>query len=109
MKLEILQLDINNEKSLNVIYRDFNKKTFDFSLYSSVYKDNHFEHINPLTNEPFEESTLQLLEYIFTIFNIGEKPESYHGHSLSVSDIVKLDNRYFYCDGMDWIDITTDI
>ena len=38
------------------------------------------------------------LEDIFRRFNIGAKPEDYKGHSLSVSDIVRLDDKYYYCD-----------
>lgn len=42
------------------------------------------------------------LEEIFTILNTG-RPEDYKGHSLSVSDIVELEDdngkcRFFYCD-----------
>lgn len=44
----------------------------------------------------------QDLEEIFKIFNI-EQPTGYRGHSLSVSDIVELEDdngkcRFFYCD-----------
>ena len=102
MVLRILQMDINNEKTHGIIYRDYDwiKDEFDINLYSVVYEDNDFNHINPLTNEPYKESTIELCDYLFTIFNIGKKPESYKGHSLSVSDIIELDGVKYYVDGI---------
>lgn len=41
------------------------------------------------------------LEDLFTIFNIRH-PEDFKGHSLSVSDIIKLDDKYHYCDPFGW-------
>lgn len=41
------------------------------------------------------------LEDLFTIFNIRH-PEDFKGHSLSVSDIVKLNNKYHYCEPFGW-------
>lgn len=101
MILRILQLDIENPKSHGMIFMDYDriKNRFDLSNYSIIYEDKNFEHINPLTNAPFEESTTKLLDYIFGIFNIGKKPETYKGHSLSVSDIIELDGVMYYVDG----------
>lgn len=100
MILRILQLDV--EKSHGIIFCDYEdiKDQFDMKNYSIIYEDKNFEHINPLTNEPFVESTEKLLDHIFTIFNISKKPETYKGHSLSVSDIIELDGVMYYVDGM---------
>lgn len=39
---------------------------------------------------------------IFEMFNIN-RPEDFKGHSLSVSDIVRLDNgEFWYCDSFGW-------
>lgn len=101
MILRILQLDIENPLCHMIIYRDYDevKDKFDLSLYSIIYEDKNFEHVNPLTGDPFKESTTKLLDYIFSIFNIGNKPKSYTGHSLSVSDIIELDGEMYYVDG----------
>lgn len=40
----------------------------------------------------------ETLEHIFRQFNIGRKPEGYKGHSLSVSDIIQLEDKSYYCD-----------
>jgi len=44
------------------------------------------------------ENIYETLEQIFTKFNIGKKPEGYQGHSLSVSDIIAIDGKFYYCD-----------
>ena len=41
------------------------------------------------------------LEELFRIFNI-DRPEQYYGRSLSVSDVVLLDGKYYYCDSFGW-------
>ena len=45
-----------------------------------------------------------VLEALFTKFNIYW-PEDFHGHSMSVSDIVKIDNKYYYCDSIGWKEV----
>lgn len=42
------------------------------------------------------ETTISVLEYLFYVFNM-KRPEDFTGHSMSVSDIVKLDNDYYFC------------
>lgn len=100
MKLRIYQLDIENPNSYVMIYRDWDriKNVFNFNAYKQVYEDTEFIHINPLTNEPFQETTEKLLDHIFIMLNIGKKPEGYHGHSLSVSDIIELNGVRYYVD-----------
>lgn len=36
----------------------------------------------------------------------GTKPNGYKGHSLSVSDIVSIDGKYFFCDSFGFKDVT---
>lgn len=51
----------------------------------------------------------QDLEEIFAVLNMDEKPESYNGHSLSVSDVVELVNHdgssFHYCDSCGYQEI----
>lgn len=46
----------------------------------------------------------QILETLFEIFNIRH-PEDFHGHSLSVGDVVELDGVDYYCDSIGWINL----
>lgn len=36
----------------------------------------------------------------------GEKPEGYTGHSISMSDVVEIDGKYYYCDDYGWEEIS---
>ena len=48
------------------------------------------------------KNKLEVLDELFEIFNINH-PEDFRGHSLSVSDIVLLDDSdYYYCDSFGW-------
>lgn len=57
--------------------------------------------------EPMMEwSDMSFLERLFRTFNIGRKPADYRGHSLSVSDVVEFDGKYFYCDSYGWEEVS---
>lgn len=63
-----------------------------------------------------------LLEHLFTEFNLNH-PSGFTGHSISVSDIVKISTdintdiiykdgdktKYYYCDVFGWKDITKEV
>jgi hypothetical protein len=36
----------------------------------------------------------------------GTKPQGYKGHSLSVSDLVEIDGKIYYCDSYGFKDVT---
>ena len=46
-------------------------------------------------------SEMKVLEELFYIFNMAH-PEDYQGRSLSVSDIVKLNDEYYFCQSAGW-------
>ncbi len=48
------------------------------------------------------------LDDLFREFNLC-KPEGYNGHSLSTSDIVETEGRFFFCDSYGWENITEEI
>lgn len=87
MKISIYQ-------AINPTFRvDSEKKQYKIGDYKIVYQ---YETI------AVEESIEDLLENIFMLFNRSEKPEEYKGHSLSVGDIVELDNNLYICDSIGW-------
>lgn len=56
-----------------------------------------------------------LLERLFVKFNINH-PNGFKGHSMSVSDIVKINHtvdedeaKYYFCDARGWKDITNEV
>lgn len=74
---------------------DSNKKNYSSKPYNNVYEG---EILEDLTNT-------ELLEKIFYIFNM-KRPNDFHGHSLSVGDIIVLHEddykRAYICDIFGW-------
>lgn len=70
---------------------EFVKNKFDINEYEKVYEGD----INGY------KSIVETLNRLFEIFN-AKHPEDFNGHSLSVSDVVKLDDKYYYCDSIGW-------
>jgi hypothetical protein len=70
---------------------------FGFSSYKKTYEMD----VKDLDDE-------RLLEEIYTIFNI-EQPEDFKSYSLSINDIVKIDDTYYLCDSFGWTDVTDKI
>ena len=94
IKYEIYQLDTENDDST---IRDFAFRSYQSVVnaglkitkdrYSKVYT---LESCEPIENEDF-----------YLIFN-EMRPDDFKGHSLSVSDVVKTPNGYWYCDSFGW-------
>jgi len=96
MIVEIFQVKKDIDEVHDIIFMDYQfvtKLVPDFintfkNYYNKVYEYN--ENTN-LKDEDF-------LEEVFKKFNIN-RPDNFKGHSLSVSDIIILDNdRIWYCD-----------
>ena len=43
---------------------------------------------------------------IYLKFNAGRHPEGYKGHSISMSDVIEIDGKYFYCDSFGWEEVS---
>ena len=97
MKYTILQLDSHNPdvvkgRKLFMSWNLLNQHSkFDISQYKKVYEGEVQE----------EKDILHTLESIFGKFNL-QHPSDFHGHSLSVSDVVALDGVNYYCDSYGW-------
>ena len=99
MKYHILQLkDIKNVEYAFMEYDYAKDHNFDLQDYEVVYEGE----IEPKDGIIYHE----LLETIFCDFNCGVHPD-FHGHSLSVSDIVQFtdgkESRFYYCNPLDWV------
>ena len=102
MKYTILQLDSYNtyvmkDEKLFISWDDLNKYSkFDISQYKKVYEGEVTEMGN----------LVSVLESIFEKFNL-QHPYDFHGHSLSVSDVVNVDGINYYCDIYGWVNTET--
>ena len=92
---KIYQLDLSADE--NTI------RDLAFRGYEEVYEDglevkkDRYELVYTL--ESNEELSLDDLFYIFNM----QRPVDFKGHSLSVSDVVKNDDGYWYCDSVGWV------
>ena len=93
--VEIYQLDLDKCKQLDytlafmpMYYLKRKNIKFDFSLYDKVYTDYVEDNIT--------------LDDIFEKFNIN-RPDDFYGHSLSVSDLIIINNKIFYVDSFGFV------
>ena len=97
-KFSILQLNKN--------CADYRNKVFtSLSLLEKLFgtKPNMNDYNVIYTGELSEEGDeLALCESIYCKFNYNH-PEDFVGHSLSVSDIVVLNNNYYFCDDFGFV------
>lgn len=92
MELKILQTNNRNYSFMD--YEWAKEHGFNLDDYKEVYKDD-------LPNPSEELDYSNILETLFYTFNI-DRPEDYKARSLSVSDIVILGEKKFYCDSFGW-------
>ena len=98
-KYEIYQIDLNDPSNIfGYAFRPYEALVLDGlsaskERYALVY-----------TFESEDALTLEDIYRIFNdrIFNV-ERPEDFKGHSLSVSDVVKMPDGYWYCDSFGWV------
>ena len=98
----IYQLDIHNENVMrdHKMFEswDMLNKTagFNFHQYKQVWEDE--------IEVEDEMSEHEVLDVLFRKFNL-DFPKNYYGRSLSVSDVVVLNDVKWYCDSIGWTKI----
>ena len=103
MKYEILQLDPENinVRMDGIMYMswDYVDKKFGF---------NHWNYKKVFEGEIDDpgRTIAEVLDDLFYIFNHNH-PEGFQGHSLSVSDVVVLEDVWYFCDSFGWVDVKT--
>ena len=101
MKYEIYQITNIRECDYTFMRYEFaiekaNKK-FSLNDYTKVYE-------GEVPEQLAAKSTFEILEKLFEKFNI-DHPNDFTGRSMSVSDLVKLDDKLYYCDFAGWEEI----
>ena len=97
MKINYSVLQLRHPTMYMFMSYDYAKEhNFSLDDYKEVYSNSIDSH-----NDPLEET----LEGIFVLFNI-DRPQDFKGHSMSVSDIIKLeDGRLFYVNSVGFEEI----
>lgn len=98
MKFVIYQIKKNKIKEgyPNIKFNRFAKGVLNIEELSNFGYDVVY---NNDWNIPTDE--IEALEELFYVFNM-EHPTDFKGHSLSVSDIVKINDKYYYCNSCGW-------
>lgn len=91
MKYKIYQINKDHKERLFRRYNGYAKK----SWYNEVYSGE----VEPKSN------VMATLEKLFFMFNI-DNPSDFRGHSLSISDVIYLDGKYYYCDSLGFKEVT---
>lgn len=91
-KRHVVIYQIKNIGEVDYAYRDFDKNKFKFSDYKKVYE-----------MDVEDGFYADILENLFSIFNdYSRRPADFEGHSMSVSDVVVIDGKGYYCDAFAW-------
>lgn len=99
MKYRILQLDRNRESVSK------NRKMFmSWDILTECCGGFNIEDYKEVYSSELQTTIKDkelILDKIFEQFNLNH-PEDFKGHSLSVSDVVILDNEIYFCDSIGW-------
>lgn len=99
--IKIHQLDKNKESARRIRFIDFSWLE---DLKCEFEKENYIE-VYSYENEYDFFDLDYALESVFAKFNIN-RPTDFKGHSLSVSDIIQIDNKYFYVNSIGFKEVT---
>ena len=75
----------------DLLFENYDNTEFNIENYKQVYDG----------NIDAEENVIETLEKIYLMFNLS-KPNDFHGHSLSISDVVELDGEKYYVERFGW-------
>lgn len=84
------------------IYQE-NNPMFRVDDEQKVYEKAHYHKVYEMDWNRYElPKDENILETLWSVFNNPPYPESYKGHSMSVGDIVELDDRVYICASIGW-------
>ncbi|MBO7330690.1 MAG: hypothetical protein J6U52_02755 [Alistipes sp.] len=99
----IYQLNNSNEaRNIKYMGYDFlveNNINLSLSLYNEVYAGKIGG------RSEWYDNTKELCDEIYHQFNMNH-PADFKGHSLSTSDIVEIEGKYYYCDDYGWVKVS---
>lgn len=99
-QFSIYQVNNANENARNIMFSSMRIiKRMNLPLSIDIYKKVYEGEI-----ESEGKSINSVLEDIYNIFNV-RRPEDFKGHSLSTSDVVLLNGRYYFCDSFGWVKV----
>lgn len=101
---EIYQIEESNDEDNkpNRLFEELGDDVNEVDLQEQHYKKIFEGQLRPNTKRRFNYKLA--LEYLFEVFNLNH-PREFTGRSLSVSDIVKIQGKYYHCQRVGWKEI----
>ena len=97
-----------NEYAIYQVKQGVDKEIFmkfafmDYERTIAAHGEGSIKKENYVKTYEFESEKELSLDDLFYIFNCN-RPEDFLGHSMSVSDVVKTPEGYFFCDSFGWV------
>lgn len=96
-----------------VIYQIPAKEQYKQYLFTDVFYQSQKPNLSLSIYDPVysfdvttKKSDDELLEHFFYVFNMNH-PSDYQSRSVSVSDIIQIDDQYYYCRSIGWENVTS--
>ena len=90
---------IKDIENTDYAFRGYDSKKFNFADYE-CFGEGEFDVAG--------KTDIEICETIFYVFNM-RKPADFEGHSLSMSDVIELDDgiacKRYYCDTFGWVSV----
>ena len=101
MKYKVLQIPFPHNDIEEKIFHRYAYAHLDWidKVHLEYYKETYEGNL-----ETSKTDIIDILEELFCLLNVNH-PEDYKGHSLSVSDMILIDDHYYYCDDYGWVEI----
>ncbi|MBQ6856920.1 MAG: DUF3846 domain-containing protein [Lachnospiraceae bacterium] len=105
-RLFVYQVRENEENIRNRLYMNYRWHSIcNLPIVKDQYRQVYTESFKVVSDEEFQTEC----EKLYIRFNQDQKPKSYYGHSLSVSDILVFQKgescRVFFCDSIGYVEI----
>lgn len=100
MKYTVLQIPLPRTEAEKTIFCKYAYRSLDSIDYVHL---EYYEKTYEGEIETDKTDEYEILDEISTLLNVNH-PEDYKGHSLSVSDIVVLNDKKYYCDSYGWVE-----
>ena len=100
MTVEIYQARTNINESRDILFMDYKDVIKKFSNLKNTYTK-YYEKKYEYSEDYMDLTDREILGIIFEKFNL-DCPDDFIGRSLSVSDIVTLNDKLYFCDSYGW-------
>lgn len=103
MNVMIYQVKRDIDEDNNILFWSFERIKKKIPNIKQQFRD-YYDKVYEFTLNTKYKTDAQVLNDVYNMFN-QDHPEDFRGHSLSVSDIVILEDKMYLCDSFRWIEL----